>query len=99
MLTVLIVNAIMAVSANRSVYPAALGVVGLFRRLTTGKFCFVAERPVNIGPSMLQKSVAKMKGKRAIRSAGAGLGLVAKLCCRRPWMFHGSDSSGPEKST
>ena len=31
-----------------------------------GKFCNIAERPVNIGPGVLQMSIAKMKGKRAL---------------------------------
>ena len=34
-------------------------------RPTKGKFCIIAESPVNIGVRMLQKSAAKMEGKRA----------------------------------
>jgi hypothetical protein len=54
--------------------PTRVGV--RFRR---GKSCIIAGTPVNIGPWVLQKAVAKMKGKRAIRSAGAGFGRVESL--------------------
>src|ERR1035438_1353001 len=49
-----------------------------------GKFCNIAERPVNIGPGVLQMSIAKMKGKRAGHGTVAGVGPVARLCCRCP---------------
>jgi len=35
------------------------------RTPTKGKFCIIAEGPVNVGLGALQMSVAKMKGKRA----------------------------------
>ena len=51
------------------------------------KFCVIAEEPVNIGLGALQMSVAKMKGEWADRSTVAGVGLVARLCCRSAGMF------------
>jgi hypothetical protein len=58
-----------------------------------GKFCTIHGRPVNIESSMSQESVAKTKGKWASRSTVAGVGLVAKLCCRRSGMFPAYRSS------
>jgi hypothetical protein len=52
-----------------------------------GKFCIIAESPVNIGVRMLQKSAAKMEGKRAAAAPLLALARVAKLCCRDSGMF------------
>jgi hypothetical protein len=41
-----------------------------------GKFCIIAEGPVNIGLGALQMPVAKMKGKWADRSTVAGVALL-----------------------
>jgi hypothetical protein len=63
-------------------------------RPTKGKFRIIAEGPGNIGLGALQMLVAKMKGKWADRSTVAGVGLVARLCCRNSGCFL-PDRSGP----
>jgi hypothetical protein len=40
-------------------------------RFKKGKFCIIAEKPGNIGPGVLQISVAIMKGKRASHTTAA----------------------------
>ena len=52
-----------------------------------GKFCVIVEEFVNIALGALQMSVVKMQGEWADRSTVAGVGLVARLCCRSVGMF------------
>ena len=63
-------------------------------RPTEGKFRIIAEGPVNIGFGALQMLVAKMRGRWADRSTVAGVGPVARLCCRNSGCFL-PDRSGP----
>jgi hypothetical protein len=64
------------------------------RTPTKGKFCIIAEGPVNVGLGALQMSVAKMKGKRATATLLLAFGQLQNSVAEARGCFL-PDRSGP----